>query len=541
MEQTVGLTVYVRQMSFTHPLPRDRAVQVGRGIESTIRIDETSVSREHAEVLFDGEKIWIEDLGSSNGTELHRPAQGQGPDTLQPHRRYPLCPGDVVRFGGVPAVVQIERSRSVANRSTTPPTALGNGRILIDREMKRVYELASRAACSDISVLITGETGVGKELLAAAVHENSRRSSKPFLQLNCAALAETLLESELFGHEKGAFTGASTSRPGLLESAQGGTIFLDELGEMPLSTQTKLLRVLEERRIRRLGSTRSIDIDVRFVAATNREMNVEVALGRFREDLFYRISGINLKVPPLRERKSEIEPLARHLLTSFCMKSGIDVPEISPAGMEQLREYLWPGNVRELKNAMERAPFLSGGAPLLPEHLPQPGTSCSWEDTFPDERTDVRSVPWDGPLASGGDADRIQELVVYADEAGRLSGRPSSPWGIVHERPVRSGRPARSPTPTRSVPAVVALRETRTARLRPGSALDVDDRVPSRPIHGNSKSFSEEEERRRVVGALEACSGNQTRAAEMLGISRRTLINRIEAFGIPRPRKPSRS
>lgn len=515
MERNVGLTVYVRQMSFTHPLPRGRAVRVGRGAQAAIRVDDASVSRQHAEILFEGKEIWVEDLGSSNGTKIHRaaPVQGRAGEsvTLRAHQRYSIRPGDVLHLGGVSALLQMEQPAPADERSTTPPRSGAGGRILFDPEMKRIYELAARAACSDINVLIMGETGVGKELLAASVHENSRRSSQPFLQLNCAALGEALLESELFGHERGAFTGASSARKGLLESAQGGTVFLDEVGEMPPSTQAKLLRVLEERQIRRLGSTRKIDIDVRFVAATNRDMATEVATGGFREDLFYRISGINLKIPPLRERRSEIEPLARHFLMAFCLKSGIAVPEISAAGLEQLLSYSWPGNVRELKNAMERAPFFSAGAPLQPEHLPTPGADELGDDPFPDESTDVRPVPRGRTpsfRSDAAEADRLHELLEY--DFGTCSS--SGPIAVRE-----SGEP--------TVSGGVQAKESAAAH------------VQVRSVHGNSKNFSEEEERERVVDALEACAGNQTRAAEMLGISRRTLINRMEAFGIPRPRK----
>jgi two-component system response regulator AtoC len=520
LDRTIGFTIYVRQMSFTHSLPRGSVLKVGRGSRVNIRVDDPSVSREHVALHVGDEVVEVEDLGSSNGTQIFRgstvPGRAQETLKLTPHRRYPLFPGDILRLGSVPSLLREDKPEStLPDRTTTPPGA-ANTRVLFDPEMKRVYELAERAAASDISVLVMGETGVGKELLAAAVHEHSRRRQKPFLQINCAALAETLLESELFGHEKGAFTGATNMRQGLLESAQGGTVFLDELGEMPVATQAKLLRVLEERRIRRLGSTRYVDIDVRFVSATNRDLVGEVAAGRFREDLYYRISGISLNLPPLRERIGEIEPLARHFLMAFCLKSGIAVPELTPGALQRLLQYSWPGNVRELKNAMERAPFLSGGTPLQAEHLPAPDgrgtvTLADDDDPFGEEQTDVRHLP--APRMPGyrtGDATRLRDLLKYS-----ASGLPAGP-------PPQSN--VRNPFP--SVPTVV----------RP-SHVDAPGAPPSRPVHGNSKSYSEDEERQRVLDALEACSGNQTRAAAMLGISRRTLINRIEAFGLPRPRK----
>jgi two-component system, NtrC family, response regulator AtoC len=506
-------------MSFTHSLPRGSVLRVGRGSRVNIRVDDPSVSREHVALHVGDDGVEVEDLGSSNGTQIFRgstvPGRAQETLKLTPHRRYPLYQGDILRLGSVPSLLREDKPESnLPDRTTTPPGS-GTGRVLLDPEMKRLYELAERAAVSDIAVLIMGETGVGKELLAAAVHEHSRRRSRPFLQINCAALAETLLESELFGHEKGAFTGATNMRQGLLESAHGGTVFLDELGEMPQSTQAKLLRVLEERRIRRLGSTRYVDIDVRFVSATNRDLVGEVTAGRFREDLYYRISGISLLIPPLRERIAEIEPLARHFLMSFCVKSGIAAPELTPAALHRLLHYSWPGNVRELKNAMERAPFLSGGAPLMPEHLPASDVplgpaSGEDEDPFGDEETDVRALPAARlpGYRNGQDAARLKELLKYSAAGVSPSSVPSS--NHVGAFP--------------SVPNV-----SRPSQLGGGT--------PSRPVHGNSKSYSEDEERQRVLDALEACSGNQTRAAALLGISRRTLINRIETFGLPRPRK----
>src|SRR5690606_14186600 len=220
---------------------------------------------------------------------------------------------------------------------------------------------------------ILGETGAGKEAMAETVHQRSPRRAGPFLLLNCAALSETLLESELFGHEKGAFTGAHSTKAGLLESTAGGTVFLDEIGELSLGTQAKLLRVLEERSVMRVGATKPRRIDVRFVTATNRDLTREVRAGRFRGDLYYRISGLVVRIPPLRERLTEIEPLARHFLTEFCTQLGQLVPELEPAAIEALLGYHWPGNVRELKNVMERAVLLAGSGPVTREHvLPEP-------------------------------------------------------------------------------------------------------------------------------------------------------------------------
>jgi two-component system, NtrC family, response regulator AtoC len=228
-----------------------------------------------------------------------------------------------------------------------------------------------RIAASAINVLILGETGVGKEVMARRMHERSPRADAPLLSVNCAAFTESLLESELFGFERGAFTGATQSKPGLLESAQGGTVFLDEVGEMPLSLQAKLLRVLEQREVLRIGALKTRPIDVRFLSATNRDLEAEIAAGRFRRDLYFRLHGIAVTVPPLRERLHQIEPLARAFVAEACAQSrrGI-VPDIAPNALALLNRYAWPGNIRELRNVMERAVVLCAGDTIGLQHLP---------------------------------------------------------------------------------------------------------------------------------------------------------------------------
>jgi two-component system response regulator AtoC len=218
--------------------------------------------------------------------------------------------------------------------------------------------------------LLLGETGVGKEVMARAIHAQSPRKNGPFLGVNCAAFTESLFESELFGSEKGAFTGAQ-GRAGLFEAAQGGTLFLDEIGELPLATQAKLLRVLEEREVIRLGSTRSRAIDVRFVAATNRDVEADSRQGRLRPDLYFRLNGVSLVIPPLRERPTEIEALATSFLSAACRDMDRACPPvISPAVLDLFCRYAWPGNVRELRNVMERAAVMCTDSAILPEHLP---------------------------------------------------------------------------------------------------------------------------------------------------------------------------
>ena len=237
-----------------------------------------------------------------------------------------------------------------------------NEHIVLDPAMKRVFGLVDRIADSAMTILILGETGVGKEGVAEAIHGKSSRRDKPLIKLNCAALPETLLESELFGYEKGAFTGADKRKVGFFEAADGGTLFLDEIGEMPLALQAKLLRVLERKVITRVGGTAEIATDARVVAATHRDLEAEVRAGRFRQDLLYRIGGFTIVVPPLRDRGSEILPLAAHFARLTAQEQGRPAPTLGDDAREALAGYTWPGNVRELKNAIERALVLCGEA-----------------------------------------------------------------------------------------------------------------------------------------------------------------------------------
>lgn len=234
--------------------------------------------------------------------------------------------------------------------------------------MQDLFMQTARAAATSSSVLIRGETGTGKEKIARALHELGPRAAKPFVALNCAALPENLVEAELFGYEKGAFTGATREKPGRFETADGGTLFLDEIGELPLHTQGKLLRFLDEQHVERLGTVRSRTVDVRVLAATNRDLDAEVIDGRFREDLFFRLAVISLLVPPLRERPDDILPLAGHFLGELCRETSL--PDVAEEVPERLLAYRWPGNVRELHNAVEHAVVASGGALVLGDHLP---------------------------------------------------------------------------------------------------------------------------------------------------------------------------
>lgn len=235
--------------------------------------------------------------------------------------------------------------------------------------MQRLYKLIGQVAPADSTVLITGESGTGKELIAEAIHRHSPRAGARLVKVNCAAIPETLLEAEMFGYERGAFTGALERRIGKFEFAAGGTIFLDEIGDLTLSTQAKLLRVLQDRVIERLGSNVTIPVDVRVLAATNRDLAEEVRQGRFREDLYYRLSVVVLRAPPLRERREDIPALAQFLLRRTAVRLKLPVPVISPEALEWLKAQTWPGNVRELEHCLERALVLSRGGLLTTQHL----------------------------------------------------------------------------------------------------------------------------------------------------------------------------
>jgi len=236
--------------------------------------------------------------------------------------------------------------------------------------MRAIFDMIQTVAPQTSRVLITGESGTGKELVARAIHENSVRAQAPFITINCGAFPETLLESELFGYMKGAFTGANENRQGLFQAAHGGTLFMDEIGNMSLTMQVKLYRVLQEGKVRPIGSTEESDVDVRIIAATNKEFEKEIAEGRFREDLYYRLSVIPIQVPPLRDRRDDIPLLARHFLERFCKTMEKPIEGISPEAMTRLESYDWPGNVRELENTMERAVALETGREISLKVLP---------------------------------------------------------------------------------------------------------------------------------------------------------------------------
>ena len=259
-------------------------------------------------------------------------------------------------------------SAQLHSRVAAPLRPPAQGVIGMSVGVLNALRTARRVAASSATLLIQGESGTGKELLARVVHEESGR--EPFVAVNCAAIPENLLESELFGHEKGAFTGAIGRRIGRFERAHAGTLFLDEIGDMSPSMQAKILRVLQEHEVERVGGSRPVPVDVRVLAATNRDLAAEVAAGRFREDLYYRLAVVVVHLPPLRERGGDVEALARHFMAHFARRHGRAVEEIAPDAMALLRAYRWPGNVRQLGNVIEGSLLVADGPILLPEHLP---------------------------------------------------------------------------------------------------------------------------------------------------------------------------
>lgn len=319
--------------------------------------------------------------------------------------------------------------------STVPETPV----IYVSSAMQEVMSFVARVAPTDATVLITGETGTGKELIARVIHQLSPRASRPWVAVNIAALPETLIESELFGHEKGAFTGADRPRVGKFEAAHRGTLFLDEVGELPASTQVKLLRFLQEHVIERLGSNRPIPVDVRVIAATNRDLEALVQEGKFRQDLYYRLNVIHIHLPPLRERREDILPLARYFLERYAKKHGKPVREFSQEALEALLRYDFPGNVRELQNLIERAVVLSRTEYVTVQDLfpgTRPGLDPASTGTL-DERLQAfeRQLILDALKKAGGVQTKAAELLGLSERALRYRMQR---LGLKGPRPLES-------------------------------------------------------------------------------------------------------
>ncbi len=523
-----------------HVLPEIGAVTIGRDPDNVVQIEDDSISRRHAVLHIECTRLTIEDAGSSNGTTLRE-------QRLVPHEPVALAVNELVTVGHVTLVIQPRfmpaqtsrlatqdyfqtrleeecaraerangqfavlgiRAQAVAENVVTQAlmSTLRNSDVLArlgersyallvidagpdqatqvaermaaairqvggtaayslahfpvdarsafalltrivehdepDREdlvieeqsMRDLYAVAVRIAASDLSVLILGETGVGKEMMSRTIHVCSSRSAQPFVAINCAALNDGLLESELFGHERGAFTGANTAKLGLLETADGGTVFLDEIGDMSLAIQAKILRILEDGDLRRVGATTAKKISLRFIAATHVDLEAAVERGRFRSDLYFRLSAATLVIPPLRERPREVVVLARRFAAAAAHRMGRPGIGFTGEALELLRAYGWPGNIRELRNVIERAVVVCNNDLISDEDLP---------------------------------AERMR-----------------------------------------------------------GTYLRVENAVRG----------TDEDERERVIQALTQADGNQSKAASLLGVSRRTLINRLEQYNLPRPRK----
>jgi DNA-binding NtrC family response regulator len=457
-----------------------RVLRVGRRSEMDVVIEHPLVSREHA-VFHGGYPPEVEDLGSRNGTTV----QGT---RIQPRQRVPLRPGYVVGFGNVNVFIRGHggSQRPDSNDDTNPGAEAPNFAHTPRSRHREIHELHERArlvAQSSITILIVGETGSGKEVLAECVHACSPLSKKPLLRVNCAAFSEGILASQLFGHEKGAFTGAHATKIGLFEAADGGTLFLDEIGELALATQAKLLRVLERGEVTRVGAHTPRHVDVRVISATNRDLRARVGSGQFRSDLYFRLNGITLTIPPLRKRPDDIIPLAHFFAERFAERLNSGTPVLSEDAKLVLQRYRWPGNVRELKTVIERALILSDGG-LISANL----------------------------LQLDGGFTREHEASDRPEDHGPSSSQPGLPPPSSQANDASNGEPARKSSPVRPRPKT------------------------ERSLAEDLRNELARADRERIVEALKQ-AGTQAGAAQILGMSRRTLIYKLDALDIPRPRK----
>jgi nitrogen regulation protein NR(I) len=372
------------------------------------------------------------------------------------------------------------RTRELSERDVAAePSQPGRYRLIGQSgPMNEVYQVIERVADTPSTVLITGESGTGKELIARALHENSSRASKPFIRVNCAAIPRDLIESELFGYEKGAFTGAVSSKPGRFELAHDGTLFLDEIGEIPVNMQVKLLRAIQEQEFERVGGIKTISVDVRLVAATNRDLQEEIRQGRFREDLYYRLNVVQVRLPPLRERTSDIPLLVEHFIRHFRGKLKKEIRGTTDAALERLLAHPWPGNIRELENVIERCT-------LFCDH----------------ERIDVGDLPPELRAASG------------APTHGGSESRGSSPGTTAASDAVDS--------PGSTYPTTMPPGNSHPAHAHGGGGLKEAVREATSRI-----------EREIIVRALSQTGGNVTHTARLLKISRKSLQTKMKELGL---------
>jgi len=362
-----------------------RQVFVGTSAECQFSLNDPTVSRTHARIEFDSAGYMIRDEDSKNGVLV---------SGLRVKNAYLPPEADIV-LGET--TVRFRLGNETVDISISKENRFGK---MIGRsvEMREIFAMLKRVAPTDATVLIEGESGTGKELVAEALHEYGLRRNKPFVIFDCSAVPHELMESELFGHVRGAFTGAVRDRAGVMEEANGGTLFLDEVGELPLDLQPKLLRALEKKEIKQVGGNRRVNFDVRILSATKRNLEEEVRAGNFREDLYYRLGVIRMELPPLRKRPDDIPPLADHFLGLLAGQSGGVVTRLSYDTMEKLKTYPWPGNVRELRNFLERSVILSGALQggMLPLDLPGPTLKSSEAEVGSSE--DTLPIAYDEPF-----------------------------------------------------------------------------------------------------------------------------------------------
>jgi len=356
----IKLVVFRDGQPEEHTFDRD-AITIGATDDNDLQIEDETVSRQHCRIFLEGDHFMVRDLESTNGTFVNRVRIREA--FLKPDCTVLLGKSEL-KFMPVD-----ERVRIVPSDRQRFGEIIGR-----DPKMREIYAILEKIAPTDATVVIEGETGTGKEVVARTIHQQSRRREGPFIVFDCSAVPENLIESELFGHEKGAFTGAISTRQGVFEMANGGTVFLDELGELALDLQPKLLRVLEQREVKRVGGLKPIKVDVRVVAATNRDLEEEVREGRFREDLFYRLSVVRLVLPPLRDRKEDLQLLIKHFLRTGHFNrtrdGGRRITGWAREAMERMTEYDWPGNVRELHNVVERAVSFAETETIETQDLP---------------------------------------------------------------------------------------------------------------------------------------------------------------------------
>jgi DNA-binding NtrC family response regulator len=376
---------------------------------------------------------------------------------------------------------------ALARRDARPEEPSGRGRYRLVGQssvIKQIFAVLEKVADTPSTVLVTGESGTGKELIARALHENSSRHAGPFIKINCAAIPKTLMESELFGYEKGAFTGAVGAKPGRFELAHGGTLFLDEIGEIPVEMQVKLLRVLQESEFERVGGLKTIKVDVRLVTATNRDLVQEIAAGTFREDLYYRLNVVPMHIPPLRERREDISLLAEHFIAKFNDRLKKQITSIAPDAARRLQAYNWPGNIRELENLMERTMLFCEGPEIRLSDLPA-------------EMAGLHALP-----------------AVAAAPAAAAAAAPAP-------SAASEGTPASGPTPAVPAPAAAAASFTNLPASPPASSLKEAVRAETERV-----------EREMIQRALDETGGNVTQAARKLKISRKSLQTKMKEFGL---------